>query len=463
MDAQQKTGTDVAADVPRDTIAAVSTASGRAAVAVIRLSGPAAGAALMALAGRLPEPRRALLSTLRDAAGEHLDRALVLWFPAPRSATGEDMAELHVHGGRAVIAAVLEALWRVPGVRPAEAGEFTRRSFLNGKMDLGAVEGLADLLAAETEGQRRLALAHAFGRLGERVEAWRGRLIRAMALIEAGIDFAEEEDVPREVRAAARPEVEALRAELAEALADRRGELVREGASVAIAGLPNAGKSSLLNALAARDIAIVSDEPGTTRDIVEVALDLGGRKLVLIDTAGLRDEGVGKVEAEGIRRARARIAAADLVLWVHDAGTGAAPQALPAMERTGAAELWLLANKSDAPGAVSPEAPWAQRRLALSARTGAGIADLTSALADWLARRAPPAGEHPALIRARHRQAAQAVIEHLDAALARWETQDEAMLAEELRLAANSLARLAGRIDVEDLLDVVFREFCIGK
>ncbi len=203
-----------------------------------------------------------------------LDEGLALWFPAPRSATGEDMAELQIHGGRAVVAAVLGALFALPGLRPAERGEFTRRAFLNGRMDLTQAEGLADLIAAETEGQRRLAFAHAFGHLGQRVEEWRRRLIRAMALIEAGIDFSDEDDVPAEARAMARPEVEALLGELDAALADRRGAMVREGALIAIAGLPNAGKSSLINALAAREIAIVSDEPGTTRDVLEVALDL---------------------------------------------------------------------------------------------------------------------------------------------------------------------------------------------
>ncbi len=461
-----------------DTIAAVSTAPGRAAVAVIRLSGPQAGAALNALAGRLPEPRRATLATLRDAAGGRLDQALVLWFPSPRSATGEDMAELQVHGGRAVVAAVLEALWRVPGLRPAEPGEFTRRAFLNGRMDLAAVEGLADLLAAETEGQRRLALAHAFGHLGARVEGWRNRLVRAMALVEAGIDFTEEEDIPRNARALARPEIAALAEELAAALSDRRGELVREGAHIAIAGLPNAGKSSLLNALAARDIAIVSDEPGTTRDVLEVALDLGGHKAVLIDTAGLRYVGAGAVVAVGIRRARARIAGADLVVWVHDAAAGPPPVAAPDVARAPGAPLWLLANKADrvgdgaaAPGDSDTAAPvpprpapaWAAATLALSARTGLGLDALAAALSAWLAARVAVAGEHPALIRDRHRAAAREVADRLALVLREWEGLEDELLAEELRLAAAALGRITGRIGVEDLLDVVFREFCVGK
>ncbi|WP_029351763.1 tRNA uridine-5-carboxymethylaminomethyl(34) synthesis GTPase MnmE [Bosea sp. 117] len=452
------------AGVGPDTIAAVSSGAGPAAVAVIRLSGPQAGEAVLALTGGLPEPRRASLATLRHPVDAGLlDRALVLWLPGPGSATGEDMAEFQVHGGRAVVVAVLAALAAVPGVRPAEPGEFTRRAFLNGRMDLTEVEGLADLIGAETEGQRRLAAAHAFGHLGTRVEAWRGRLVRAMALIEAGIDFAEEEDVPRETRAAAKPELEALATELAVALADRRGELVREGATIAIAGRPNAGKSSLMNALAARDVAIVSDEPGTTRDVIEVGLDLRGQKAVLIDTAGLRESGAGTVEAEGIRRALARIASADLVLWVHDAASGPAPSAMPAIAAGAGAAMWLVANKTDAAGPFAgAPVSWAEHVLAVSARTGAGLDALMDSLAEWLGTRLG-GGEHPALIRARHRAAAGEVARLLDPLLAGWDGLDDELIAEELRRAAVELGRLTGRIDIEDLLDVVFREFCIGK
>jgi tRNA modification GTPase len=444
-----------------DTIAAVSSGSGGA-VAVIRISGPAAGEALVALAGRLPEPRRAMLAKLRrPVSGEMLDEGLALWFPGPRSATGEDMAELQIHGGRAVVAAVLGALFALPGLRPAERGEFTRRAFLNGRMDLTQAEGLADLIAAETEGQRRLAFAHAFGHLGQRVEEWRRRLIRAMALIEAGIDFSDEDDVPAEARAMARPEVEALLRELDAALADRRGAMVREGALIAIAGLPNAGKSSLINALAVREIAIVSDEPGTTRDVLEVALDLAGHKVTLVDTAGLR-EAEGKVEAEGIRRAHARIAEADLVLWVHDAVGGPPPVARPQIDAAAGAELWLIANKLDAPGATAPAGGWAERGFAVSAKYGAGLEELTDAVGAFVVERARGA-EHPALIRERHRMSALEAAGHLRVALARWDHLDDELLAEELRLAGRALGRMTGTIGVEDLLDVVFREFCIGK
>lgn len=447
--------------IARDTIAAISSGTGGA-VAVIRLSGPQAGEAVRALCGRLPEPRRASLAILRDpASGERLDEGLALWFPSPRSATGEDMAELQIHGGRAVIAAVLGVLFAQPGVRPAEAGEFTRRAFLNGRMDLASAEGLADLIAAETEGQRRLALAHAFGHLGARVEAWRRQLIQAMALVEAGIDFSDEADVPAETRAMAHPPIVALADELRAALADRRGALLREGAVIALAGRPNAGKSSLMNALAARDVAIVSDEPGTTRDVLEVALDLGGHKVTLLDTAGLR-EAAGKVEAEGIRRARVRIGEADLVLWVHDAAEGHAPADLPDAPAGEGAARWLLTNKADLAPVPLASPEWAARAFAVSATTGEGLPDLIAALSAFVAARAEGT-EHPMLVRERHRAGAQEALGHLDLALARWDHLSEELLAEELRLAARALGRITGAIGTEDLLDAVFREFCIGK
>ncbi|HSI41265.1 MAG TPA: tRNA uridine-5-carboxymethylaminomethyl(34) synthesis GTPase MnmE [Xanthobacteraceae bacterium] len=445
-----------------DTIAAVSSGTGRAGVAVLRVSGGHAEAALRALAGGVPVPRRASLRRLRHPhTGEVLDQGLVLWFPGPASATGEDMAEFHVHGGRAVVAACLTALLDVPGVRAAEPGEFTRRGFLNGRMDLTEVEGLADLLSAETEAQRRLALAHAFGHLGRRVEAWRSRLVRAMALIEAGIDFAEEDDVPAGTRAVARAELLALRGELDAALADRRGELVRDGLAIVIAGRPNAGKSSLLNALAARDIAIVSDEPGTTRDALEVTLDLAGLKVVLVDTAGLR-RAAGAVEAEGIKRAQARISTAGLVLWVHDL-SDPLPAADPAPERPAGAPLWLALNKADIAAAPARTPLWAEAAVPLSARSGAGIEVLLAALARWAGAQAADGGEHPALVRARHRAAAEQAALQLAALLAGWDALSDELIAEELRTAAAALGRITGRIGVEDLLDVVFREFCIGK
>ncbi len=305
----------------RDTIFAVSSGRPPAAIAVVRISGPHARVALEALSGRLPPPRQASLARLRDpGTGESLDEALALWFPAPRSETGEDMAELQLHGGRAVIAAVLAALGGLPGFRPAEAGEFTRRAFENGRLDLTAVEGLADLIGAETEAQRRQAYRQLKGMLGERAETWRGRLIQALALVEAGIDFSDEADVPAELIRPALQIARELHDEIAGALAQAgRGERLRDGLVVAIAGPPNAGKSTLLNRIAKREAAIVSPFAGTTRDVIEVHLDLGGYPVTLLDTAGMR-ETEDPVEQEGVRRARERAAAADLVLWVTEAG-----------------------------------------------------------------------------------------------------------------------------------------------
>ena len=305
----------------RDTIFALSSGRPPAAIAVVRISGPHARVALEALSGRVPQPRQASLARLRDPdGGESLDEALALWFPAPRSETGEDMAELQLHGGRAVIAAVLAALHRLPGFRPAEAGEFTRRAFENGRLDLTAVEGLADLIGAETEAQRRQAYRQLKGMLGDRAETWRGRLIQALALVEAGIDFSDEADVPDELIRPALAIARELHDEIANALAQAgRGERLRDGLVVAIAGPPNAGKSTLLNRIAKREAAIVSPFAGTTRDVIEVHLDLGGYPVTLLDTAGMRDTD-DPVEQEGVRRARERAAAADLVLWVTEAG-----------------------------------------------------------------------------------------------------------------------------------------------
>src|SRR5450631_3935513 len=310
-----------------DTIFALSSGRGPAAIAVIRISGPRAGAALKALSGKIPTPRQAGLARIREPRTQDIiDEALALWFPAPQSETGEDVAELQLHGGRAVIAAVLAALGSIEGLRPAEAGEFTRRAFENGKLDLTAVEGLADLVSAETESQRRQAFRQMKGLLGGRAETWRQRLIQALALVEAGIDFSDEGDVqnsPHEnLVAPARNVARELEAEIAAALADSgRGERLRDGLVVAIAGPPNAGKSTLLNRLARREAAIGSPHAGTTRDVIEVHLDLDGYPVMLLDTAGIRDS-AEPVEQEGVRRARERAAAADLVLWVIDGSAG---------------------------------------------------------------------------------------------------------------------------------------------
>ena len=332
-------------DPTRDTIFALSSGRPPAAIAVVRISGPRAGEALQALAGRVPEPRKAGLARVRDpATGEVIDEALALWFPGPNSETGEDIAELQLHGGRAVIAAALGALGRIEGLRPAEAGEFTRRAFENGRLDLTAVEGLADLIGAETEAQRRQAYRQLKGLLGKRAETWRARMIEALALVEARIDFSDEADVPEDLIGPALKIVQGLRDEIAEALAGAaRGERLRDGLVVAIAGPPNAGKSTLLNRIARREAAIVSPIPGTTRDVIEVHLDLDGYPVTLLDTAGIRDSD-DPVEQEGVRRAQQRASEADLVLWVYDASDDGVRGETPSFANV---PVWAVRNKLD--------------------------------------------------------------------------------------------------------------------
>ncbi len=335
-----------------DTIAALASGRPPAAIAVLRLSGPAARDCLVALCGRLPPPRRASLATFRDPwTGEAIDTGLALYLPGPASPTGEDVAEFHVHGGRAVVAAMLAALTAQPGVRLAEPGEFTRRAFYAGRMDLAAVEGLADLVAADTEAQRRQALAQASGVLGALVGGWRNRILAARALAEASLDFADEDDVAADALEQARGEASVLRDEIAAALAaSTGGERLREGFRVVVLGPPNAGKSSLVNALARREVAIVTEEAGTTRDLIEVHLDLRGFPVVVTDTAGLR-EAAGRVEAEGIRRARARAEDADLVLWLSPADSPVDPLSdLPA------APMLVVRTKADLLGTASEDA-----------------------------------------------------------------------------------------------------------
>src|ERR1700693_3082886 len=331
----------------RSTIFALSSGRPPAAIAVVRVSGVQAGPALQRLTGGVPKPSEAVLGQVRDpATGEAIDEALALWFPAPRSETGEDVAELQLHGGQAVIAGVLNALGRIEGCRPAEAGGVTRRAFENGRLDLTAVEGLADLIAAETQAQRRLAFRQLKGLIGDRAEVWRRRLIEALALVEARIDFSDEADVPEDLLGPALHAAQQLRDEIAGVLADgRRGERLRDGLVVAIAGPPNAGKSTLLNRLARREAAIVSPYAGTTRDVIEVHLDLDGYPVTLLDTAGIRDSDE-PVEREGVRRARQRAAAADLVLWVIDGSVGG----LAVDERPknlANVTIWLVRNKID--------------------------------------------------------------------------------------------------------------------
>lgn len=558
----------------RPTIFALSSGRPPAAIAVIRISGSRAGHALTALGVKIPEPRKASLARIRYADNEIIDEALALWFPAPNSETGEDTAELQLHGGPAVIAAVLDALSRIEGLRPAEAGEFTRRAFENGKLDLTAVEGLADLVSAETQGQRRQAFRQMKGLLGNRAETWRQRLIQALALVEARIDFSDEADVPEELVAPALAIGRELAAEIEAALGDgRRGERIREGVVVAIAGPPNAGKSTLLNRLARREAAIVSPYAGTTRDVIEVHLDLGGMAVTLLDTAGIRDTD-DPVELEGVRRARDRAAGADLVLWLEDAsasgpmadtpardlnsGLIAPSPVIPGLEPSGertrndceqsaaagaaatpsidASEgsaappspsstplsppVWLIRNKVDLiqghsgrseaevqvkgnteyrwqsnkplrsidnteltqksepkgrtynplkdmvkaalTGKSEPAVNSNELTFDLSAVSGEGFDRLLAELTGFA--EAFVGGAESALVtRVRHRHLLEETLAALRRALAPGLAGHEDLVAEELRAAAAALGRLTGRVDVEDILDVIFRDFCIGK
>jgi tRNA modification GTPase len=446
----------------RDTIFALATAPGRSAVAVVRLSGPDSNRAFVALAGPAPPPRYAALRTLRDpTSGERLDRALALGFSGPASFTGEDQVELHLHGGRAVINAVLRALSDL-GLRPAEAGEFTRRAFENGKLDLLEAEGVADLIDAETDAQRRQALDQLSGAHRGRETRWRNLLIEALSLLEAGIDFPDEE-VPGGVVDQALARLRDLYADLAAALADARGERVRDGFRVAILGRPNAGKSSLLNALAGRDAAIVTPLAGTTRDIIEVALDLEGYRVSLADTAGLRDaEDV--VEAEGVRRGRAWAADAALRLFVVDvsaAGDDAWEREAAILEP---GDVMVL-NKVDegvkarmdrcAAFAAAHALSVVQASASLKA-VGEVEAILAGRVVESLA-----AGEAPAVTRLRHREALKGALAQLDRALEHGRSAE--LVAEDVRLVSRALARLSGRINADEVLDKVFGSFCIGK
>jgi tRNA modification GTPase len=422
------------------TIYALSSGRAAAGIAVVRISGPDAHGSLLHLAGKLPKLRHATLRKLRHPqTGAALDKALVLAFAAPHSATGEDMAELHIHGGVAVIDAVLAALASLPDLSVAGPGDFTRRAFEAGKLDLAEVEGLADLIAAETEAQRVQALRQMNGALSGLFEDWRHQLIRALAMVEADIDFADgEDDVPDGIGAQAGAIIAILRTAWAAQLQDaHRGERLRDGFTVAITGPPNAGKSSLLNALAQRDVAIVSPIAGTTRDSIEVHLNLSGYPVTLIDTAGLRETD-DPVEAEGVRRARAKAAAADLVLYLTADPSDHPPHT-----------YLRIQTKTDLIGGQG-----------ISTITGEGLPELIDTLANHAAA-AMAVGEAPALTRARHREVLTQALAHLDAAEA--QDHDLVLAAEELRLAARSLGRITGRIDVEDVLDVIFSSFCIGK
>ena len=441
---------------PREqTIFALSSGRPPSAIAVVRVSGPEAATALVALAGRMPAPRMATRVLLRDVGREPIDDAVVLWFPGPGSATGEDVAEFHVHGGRAVLAALVGALSAIGGLRPAEPGEFTRRAFENGKLDLTEAEGLDDLIHADTDRQRRQALRQLKGLLGDRARDWRAQIIEASALIEAGIDFSDEGDVSTELVEPALAKVRALLGEIEEVLAAQgRSERLREGLVVAIAGPPNVGKSTLMNALARREVAIVSPHAGTTRDVIEVQLDLDGYPVTVIDTAGIRGTD-DPVEQEGVRRARARAAEADLVLWMSDSLHEQGPQ--PA-----GVAVWQVRNKIDLGGA-EPEATEREgaRVFRISASRGDGIGELIGALIGF-AEKYFGNGEGGVVTRERQRKLLQQTASSLQRSISAVGAGEE-LVAEDLRAAAYSLGRLLGRVDVEDILDVIFREFCIGK
>jgi len=429
------------------TIVALSSAPGRAGVAVVRVSGSQARFALETFAGALPKPRQAVLRHLRDHDGTAIDSALVLFFPAPASFTGEDVVEFHVHGSRAVLARLLAALTTLSGIQLAEAGEFTRRAFEAGKLDLAAVEGLADLIDSETEWQRKQALRQMEGALGQFAAGWREKLIEGMSLLAAELDFSDEGDVAGPLQEQALALAGEVLASLRTALGSfAMGERVREGFVVVLAGPPNAGKSSLLNALAQRDVAIVSPIAGTTRDALEVRLDLAGLPVILVDTAGLRDS-VDPIEAEGVRRARAHAERADLVLGLR--GIDSEPYRIEEH-----APVLRIATKSDLFGTVLPE------ELAISVKTGEGLADLLATIVGRLQNLNQ--GEPALLTRERHRAAVTDAITALERAVTADHGQGE-LLAEDMRLAVIALERLVGRIDVEDVLDRIFASFCIGK
>ena len=423
-----------------DTIFALSSGSPPAAIGIIRVSGDDAGAALEGLAETLPEPRKAALRTLRDAAGEVLDTALVLWFPGPATVTGEDLAELHCHGGRAVIAAVERELASMPGLRRAEPGEFTRRAFVNGRMDLAETEGLADLLTAETELQRRSAQALSQGALSQQVDAWREKLLMLSAQVESVLDFGDEDDVS-ELPVSFAKDVESLRWEIETWLERPRAEKLRQGVRVVLAGPPNSGKSTLFNALLEEAAAITSAEAGTTRDAIERSVSLAGVPLVLVDTAGLRSEGAGEIETIGIERARDQIDRADLILWLGPEGEGPAD----AVE---------VDAKSDIGNVQRKVAPTTR----VSAVTGEGLDELR----DLILGRARSILPKPGDVALNVRQAG--LLRHGEAALSQIAGKtDPLIIGEGLRSCRVAFDRLTGQTSTEDMLDALFGRFCIGK
>ncbi|MBV9113988.1 MAG: tRNA uridine-5-carboxymethylaminomethyl(34) synthesis GTPase MnmE [Hyphomicrobiales bacterium] len=435
-----------------DTIFALSSGQGRAGVAVVRLSGPAVRETFRSFGGRIPPERRATLLSLRDPdGGDLIDKGLCLYFQGPRSFTGEDMGEFQVHGGRAVLARLLDALTNSKGLRPAEAGEFTKRAFLAGKRDLVEVEALADVISAETRGQLKLAQRLASGGLSDRVGRWRKELVSTMSLVEAAIDFSDEADVTTDPSVDVAPRVRRVLGEIEEVLDDGgRGERLREGVTVAIAGPPNAGKSTLLNLLARREAAIVSPFAGTTRDVIEVHLDIGDVPVTLVDMAGLR-EGGDVIEAIGVTRAQERIAKSDLVLWlepVTESGKAPPPSGANILRLNTKADLACASSTSDA--------------LSISAVTGAGLTELHDCLISHV-RELAGMDESVLITRARQRTALRNCAEALEGLSSQNGAVAIELQAEHLRGALRALGRLVGSVDVEEVLGEIFASFCIGK
>ena len=442
----------------RDTIYALASGAGTAGVAVIRMSGPAAGSAVERLSGApAPAPRRASLRQLRDPAdGSAIDEAIVLWFPAPASYTGEDVAEFHVHGGAAVIEATISALAGVEACRMAEPGEFTRRAFENGKLDLTSAEAVADLVAAETAAQRLQALGQYDGALAALYDDWRTQLTVLLARAETTVDFSDE-DLPDDIHDSIKHNILYILGKITQYIDDNhQGERIRSGFRVAIIGAPNVGKSSLLNRLAARDAAIVSETAGTTRDVIEVHMHLGGYAVIIADTAGIR-EAEGDIEVEGVRRARKSADEADMRVVAFDAA------ALPDLDGFALdyidGNAIVVLNKTDIAAQDPPETIAGRPVYAVSAKTGDGLGAFLAALTAEIQTRLA-VSEQPPLTRARHREALEACV----AALRRAATASlPELAAEDIRLAVRSLGRITGRVDVEDVLDIIFRDFCIGK
>jgi len=439
----------------RDTIFALATAPGRAAIAVVRMSGPEAGVILKRLCP-IPAPRQAALRVIRGLDGQPLDEALVLWFPGPNSFTGEDVFELQLHGGPAIVGAVAETLTTLGG-RLAEPGEFTRRAFEAGRLELSQAEAIGDLVDAETEAQRKQALAQLGGNLARQGEAWRETLLSALAFLEAQIDFPDEE-IPTDIAEAAREPLLELAAELDAAIADVRGERIRDGLRIALIGAPNAGKSSLLNALVRRDAAIVTAIPGATRDVIEIPMLIDGYKVLLADMAGIR-AATDEVEIEGVRRAKAWAASADLRLWIVDTGQGTDTDAdIAALIQPD--DLRVL-TKADLGRRNDPRPEEVKKAVRTSTVEPDGVEALRAALRAWVSQ-AFTGTDTPTVTQLRHRILLIEARDHLARGLLR-PAHDAELIAEDVRLVAHALERLSGRLDPDAVLDRVFSSFCIGK